>query len=129
MEGGMADEVRRVVQRVENLLVPKQGNLQQAKQLRLGKVILKLLDFWPEQRVVDWLMSKNSYLGNVPPIDLVESEYATPRLLIFIEEVRQTCVRGTKKAVSHVPLREKLRGPMIDPGPPPEFPRNPNILE
>lgn len=117
----MADTVRIVVAQVEHLQISKQGCLQQERQRRLGEVISKLLAFWPEQRVVDWLMKKNAGLGNIPPVDLIESEYATTKLFSFIGEMKQRCAHEKKRKVPHTPLREKLRGYMTDPGPPQEF--------
>lgn len=140
----MAETVREVVAQIENSLLSSQGVSQQKTQKRLGDVVSILLEFWPEERVVNWMLKKNPGLRGEQPVDLVNSAYATQHLLSVIREMKlknsakknnKTRLRRLLREPSvlqtgtHTPLREKLRGPMIDPGPPPEFPRDPNILE
>ncbi len=135
----MADTVRGVVAEIENSLISSQGTSQQEAQKRLSEVVSTLLDFWSRKRIVAWMLKKNSGLRNEAPIDLIGSAYATKDLISVVREIKQKRLAKKNKFArlrrllrtpsvletgANVPLREKLRGKTVDPGPPPDCPHN-----
>jgi hypothetical protein len=104
----MKDLALGVAVRVENLLISSQGPSQIARQQRLVLVVSDLLDFWPEEQVVQWLLKENRGLRRKRPIDLINSEYATEDLLSAIREMKRRYKRSGKSR-----LRRLLREPSI----------------
>lgn len=103
----MRDVALGIVVKIENLLISEQGFSQINRQRRLVQVVEDLLDFWPEERVAQWLLSENRGLRNKKPIDLVNSEYATEDLLDAIKEMG--CKHRLRSGKSR--LRRLLREP------------------
>lgn len=74
--------------RLQNLQSLNKGLMEQRKQARLEKVAEALLEFKTEEETMRWLLVKNKGFSNIAPIDLVESEYATQKLLSVIRMMR-----------------------------------------
>ena len=74
-----------VMQRVNNKLNSEKGELERNRDGRFMKVILTLLEFKTVKNAEKWLLKRNPMCGDLSPIDLVNSEYATRHLLAWIE--------------------------------------------
>ncbi len=88
MESGMAVAALGVAVKLQNLQISDKGPMERRKQARLEKVVATLLEFKSEDETMRWLTKKNKGFGNIAPIDLVESEYATKYLLTIVWEMR-----------------------------------------
>ena len=73
-----------VAQKVNNALNSQKGNSETQRDARLMKVISALLKFKSSESVEKWLLKPNRQFGNVSPVDLVNSEYATRELMKVI---------------------------------------------
>ncbi len=73
-----------VAQKVNNALNSQKGNLEMERDIRLMKAISVLLKFKTPDSVEKWLLKPNRQFGNAPPMDLVNSEYATRELMKVI---------------------------------------------
>ncbi len=71
---------------IANEMVKIHGQMEQGRQARLSKVISELLKFRGAEEAQKWLLNKNKQCGNLPPIDLVNSEYATRHLMALIKK-------------------------------------------
>lgn len=140
MDKEMAHPVGEIVSQIKRSLLGRQGTIDQDMTVRLGKVVSTLLEFWSEKRVLAWMLKKNPELRGNAPLDLVYSNYATDDLFRAISEIKRkykSRKAGNRRLrrllrtpsvleidAGRVPLREKLRGEMVDPGEPPNNPHN-----
>ena len=77
-----------VFQKVNNSLTTKKGSLERERDARLMKAASALLEFKNIKNTIKWLLKLNKQCDNLPPIDLVHSEYATRELLKIIQQSR-----------------------------------------
>ena len=84
----MKDSALGVAVKLQNLQISDKGPMERQKQGRLEKAVAILLEFKSKDETICWLTKKNKGFGNIAPIDLVESEYATKYLLTIVWEMR-----------------------------------------
>lgn len=76
-----------IVQRVNNALLSKRGFLETARDARLQKLAAALLEFQSPKMAEKWLLKKNRECGNLPPVDLVNSEFGTRHLMKLVKSL------------------------------------------
>ena len=78
-----------VAQGVNNAMLSKRGHLERERDARLLKVATALLEFKSLKMSERWLLKKNRKCGNLPPIDLVNSEFGTRHLFKIIGFIKR----------------------------------------
>ena len=79
---------------LDNYLLPEMGKKEGAYKTRLEKVIAELLKFLTPTNAGQWLLRPNPFLKKrdgtlISPIDLIDSEYGTDKLLNEIIPIYQ----------------------------------------
>jgi len=88
MELEMQDVTLGIAVELQNLQIPNLGPMERSKQQRLMQVVSALLEFKSEEKIVEWLLKPNKQCRGKPPMDLVNSEYATEDLMAIIEQAK-----------------------------------------
>ena len=73
-----------VAQKINHSLVAQKGDLEKDRDARLMKVIMFWLEYKESEEVEKWLLTPNPNFSNQPPMDLINSEYATRKLMEVI---------------------------------------------
>lgn len=75
--------------KIRNDSLSDECRIQRERQERLEKVLIALLQFKSDEETEKWLLKPNKQCDNLPPIDLVNSEYGTRHLLKVINFVKR----------------------------------------
>ena len=74
--------------KVQNKLTLSKGIDNRGWQRRLMMVISALLDVFDKEHIAEWLFKPTQFFDGLPPIDLVNSEFATRTLLMKIKLIK-----------------------------------------